>query len=135
KGIVTLKENHELLNPEAVIDLEKDSIAAVTSKGRLLIFKLRQLPNLKKGKGNKIISIPKKELKSTTPEILSFLKILPLNANFFIYSGRHFLKLSPGNQKNYTGMRGHRGKKLPRGYQNVDRVEIIPIEPIGDSAD
>ena len=135
KTIVTLKENHELLNPEAVIDLEKDSIAAITSKGRLLIFKLRQLPNLKKGKGNKIISIPKKELKSTTPEILSFLKILPLNANLFIYSGRHFLKLSPGNQKDYTGMRGHRGKKLPRGYQNVDRVEIIPIEPNGDSAD
>ena len=135
KAIVTLKENHELLNPEAVIDLEKDSIAAITSKGRLLIFKLRQLPNLKKGKGNKIISIPKKELKSTTPEILSFLKILPLNANLFIYSGRHFLKLSPGNQKDYTGMRGHRGKKLPRGYQNVDRVEIIPIEPNGDSAD
>ncbi|MBU0465180.1 MAG: DNA topoisomerase IV subunit A, partial [Proteobacteria bacterium] len=135
KAIVTLKENHELLNPEAVMDLEKDSIAAITSKGRLLIFKLRQLPNLKKGKGNKIISIPKKELKSTTPEILSFLKILPLNANLLIYSGRHFLKLSPGNQKDYIGMRGHRGKKLPRGYQNVDRVEIIPIEPNGDSAD
>jgi len=135
KAIVTLKENHELLNPEAVIDLEKDSIAAITSKGRLLIFKLRQLPNLKKGKGNKIISIPKKELKSTTPEILSFLKILPLNANLLIYSGRHFLKLSPGNQKDYIGMRGHRGKKLPRGYQNVDRVEIVPIEPNGDCAD
>ena len=135
KAIVTLKENHELLNPEAVIDLEKDSIVAITSKGRLLIFKLKQLPNLKKGKGNKIISIPKKELKSTTPEILSFLKILPLNANLFIYSGRHFLKLSPGNQKDYTGMRGHRGKKLPRGYQNVDQVEIVLIEPKGDCAD
>ncbi|MBT6338721.1 MAG: DNA topoisomerase IV subunit A [Desulfobacula sp.] len=127
KAVVTLKENHELLNPGAVIDLEKDSIAAVTSKGRLLIFKLRQLPNLKKGQGNKIISIPKKELKSSTPETLSFLKILPLNANLFIYSGRHYLKMSPGNQKDYTGMRGHRGKKLPRGYQNVDRVEIVPI--------
>ena len=127
KAVVTLKENHELLNPEAVIDLEKDSIAAVTSKGRLLIFKLRQLPNLKKGQGNKIISIPKKELESSTPETLSFLKILPLNANLFIYSGRHYLKMSPGNQKDYTGMRGHRGKKLPRGYQNVDRVEIVPI--------
>ena len=127
KAVVNLKENHELLNPEAVIDLERDSIAAVTSKGRLLIFKLRQLPNLKKGQGNKIISIPKKELKSSTPETLSFLKILPLNANLFIYSGRHYLKLSPGNQKDYTGMRGHRGKKLPRGYQNVDRVEIVPI--------
>jgi len=127
KAVVTLKDNHELLNPEAVIDLEEDSIAAITSKGRLLIFKLRQLPNLKKGQGNKIISIPKKELTSPNPEILRFLKILPVNANLFIHSGRHFLKLSPGNQKDYTGMRGHRGRKLPRGYQNVDRVEIVPL--------
>jgi topoisomerase-4 subunit A len=127
KAVVTLKENHELLNPEAVIDLEKDYIAAITSKGRLLIFKLNQLPNLKKGQGNKIISIPKRELKPPVPETLNFIKILPLNANIFIYSGKHYLKLNPGNQKNYTGMRGHRGKKLPRGYQNVDRVEIVPI--------
>jgi len=127
KAVVTLKENHELLNPEAVIDLEKDYIAAITSKGRLLIFKLNQLPNLKKGQGNKIISIPKRELKPPVPETLNFIKILPPNANIFIYSGRHYLKLNPGNQKDYTGMRGHRGKKLPRGYQNVDRVEIVPI--------
>ncbi len=60
KAIVTLKENHELLNPEAVIDLEKDSIAAITSKGRLLIFKLRQLPNLKKAKEIKLFPSPKK---------------------------------------------------------------------------
>ena len=127
KAVVTLKENHELLNPEAVIDLEKDYIAAITSKGRLLIFKLNQLPNLKKGQGNKIISIPKRELKPPVPETLNFIKILPPNANIFIYSGRHYLKLNPGNQKDYTGMRGHRGKKLPREYQNVDRVEIVPI--------
>jgi topoisomerase IV subunit A len=132
KAVVNLKGNHQLLTPEAVVDLKKDSIAAITSYGRLLIFKLSQLPNLKKGQGNKIISIPKKTLDSTNPETLSFLKILPLNANLVIYSGRHFLKLSPGNQKDYTGMRGHRGKKLPRGYQKVDRVEIVPIESNSD---
>ena len=129
KAVITLKTNHHLLQPDKVVDLGKDTVAAVTSKGRLLMFALDQLPNLKKGQGNKIISIPKKELRSTTPEKLKFLKILPANSNFVIYSGRHFLKLSPGNQKNYIGMRGHRGKKLPRGYQNVDTVEILPIEP------
>ena len=132
KTIVTLKADHQLLTPEPVIDLENDSIAAITSAGRLLIFKLRQLPNLKKGKGNKIISISQKGLRSPNPEILIFLKILPENTNLFIYSGRHFLKLGPGNQKDYTGMRGQRGKKLPRGYQNVDRVEAVPIEPNSD---
>jgi len=132
KAIVSLKKNHELLTPEAVIDLENDSIVAVTSEGRILIFKLRQLPNLKKGQGNKIISIRKKALNSPFPETLNFLKILPFNANIIIHSGRHYLKLSPGNQKDYTGMRGHRGKKLPRGYQKVDRVEIVLIESNSD---
>ena len=129
KAVITLKPNHQLLHPDKVVDLGKDTIAAVTSKGRLLIFALDQLPNLIKGQGNKIISIPKKELSSKNPEKLKFLKILPEHSNFVIHSGRHFLKLTPGNQKNYTGMRGHRGKKLPRGYQKVDKVEIVPIKP------
>ncbi|MBC2705325.1 DNA topoisomerase IV subunit A [Desulfobacula sp.] len=129
KSVITLKPNHHLLLPDKVVDLGKDTIAAVTSKGRLLIFSLDQLPNLKKGQGNKIISIPKKELSLTNPEKLKFLKILPENSNLVIHSGRHFLKLTPGNQKNYKGMRGHRGKKLPRGYQKVDKVEIVPIKP------
>jgi topoisomerase-4 subunit A len=128
KAVITLKGNNQLLKPANVVDMEKDSIAAVTSKGRLLIFTLNQLPNLKKGIGNKIISIPKKELNSEDPEKLKFLKILPLDSNLVIYSGKHFLKLGPGNQKDYTGMRGHRGKKLPRGYQNVDRIQIEAIK-------
>jgi len=129
KSVVALKPNHQLLYPDKVVDLKTDTIAAVTTSGRLLIFTLDQLPNLKKGQGNKIISIPKNKLNPTDPEKLKFLKILPLNSNLVIHSGKHFLKLSPGNQKDYTGMRGHRGKKLPRGYQNVDSVEIVPIEP------
>ncbi len=130
KAVITLKDKNQLLPPSKVVNIEQDSIAAVTSKGRLLIFTLDQLPNLKKGIGNKIISIPKKELKKPNPEKLTFLKILPLNCNLVIHAGKHYLRLSPGNQNDYTGMRGHRGKKLPRGYQNVDRVEVLPIEEL-----
>ncbi|MEN8211210.1 MAG: DNA topoisomerase IV subunit A [Thermodesulfobacteriota bacterium] len=133
KAVVTLKENSQLLHPQKVIDLEKDHIAAVTSLGRLLIFTLNQLPNLQKGMGNKIISIPKKEVNSPDGERLKFLKILPLDSFLVIHSGKHFFKLTPGNQKDYTGMRGHRGKKLPRGFQNVNRVEILPINSGVDS--
>lgn len=127
KAVVTLKKNAGLVSPDRITDLETDSIAAITSKGRLLIFKLSQLPNLKKGMGNKIISIPKKAREKQNPEKVKFLKILPENSNVVIHSGKHFLRLSPGNQENYTGMRGHRGKKLPRGYQNVNRIDIIPL--------
>ena len=98
------------------------------SGGRLLIFDLNQLPYLKKGKGNKIISIPKAQQKSKGPEKLKFLKILPLHANLVIHSGKHQLKLTPGNQNDYTGLRGRRGKKLPSRFSHVDSVEIIQVE-------
>ncbi len=128
KAIVSLKQGNQLLQPQKIYDLDQDHIAAVTSSGRLLIFTLNQLPSLQKGKGNKIISILKTALKAKGSEKLKFLKILPLNSILVIHSGKHFLKLTPGNQKDYTAMRGRRGRKLPRGYQNVNRVEVI-MEP------
>lgn len=125
KAVVTLKDRFELLEPEPIADLETDRIAAITSKGRLLIFGLNELPCLKKGLGNKIISIPKKEWNSDDPEYLKCLKILPLHANLVVHSGKHFVRLNPGNQMDYTGKRGHRGRKLPRGYQNVSRLDVL----------
>ena len=130
KSVVNLKNNHELLEPDGILDLEKENIMAITNKGRLLIFSLKQLPYLKKGQGNKIISIPEKERYAKNPELLKFLKTLPENSNIVIHSGKHALKLGPGNQKDYTGLRGHRGKMLPRPYVNVERVEIIPVERV-----
>jgi topoisomerase-4 subunit A len=128
KAVITLKEGFNPLAPQQVSDLETDLIVAITSQGRLLIFPVNQLPQLKKGKGNKIITIPKKQLNSNDPEKLKHLKILPLNSNLVIYSGKHFLRLNPGNQTDYMGMRGYRGKKLPRGYQIVDKIEVSPIK-------
>jgi topoisomerase-4 subunit A len=128
KAVVTIKQGFNLLPPQQVSDFETDLIAAITSQGRLLIFPVNQLPKLKKGQGNKIITIPKKQLHAKDPEKLTHLKILPLNSNLVIYSGKHFLRLNPGNQTDYMGMRGYRGKKLPRGYQNVDKIEVTPIK-------
>ncbi|MCG8567742.1 MAG: hypothetical protein MI747_21960 [Desulfobacterales bacterium] len=132
KAVVTVKENRKLMAPQLINDVETDTIVAVTNKGRLLIFPLSQLPQLKKGQGNKIITIPKKEQEGKDPERLKLLRILPLGANLVIHAGKHFLRLGPGNQKDYTGMRGYRGKKLPRGYRRVDRLEVIPVEDMTD---
>ncbi len=129
KAVISLKEGNLPLTPEPVPDFETDMILAITNKGRLLIFTLNQLPRLKKGKGNKIIGIPKASDTDPDPEKLKFLKILPLNSNLVIHSGKHFLRLSPGNQSDYTGMRGRRGKLLPRGYRSVDNVEVISLQP------
>ena len=128
KAVITVKENSALMAPRAIGDLETDTIVAVTNRGRLLIFPVNELPRLKKGQGNKIITIPKKERTGSNPEKLKLLSILPHQSNLVIHAGKHYLRLGPGNQQDYSGARGLRGKMLPRGYRNVDRLEIIPIQ-------
>lgn len=132
KAIITVKKDQTVFEPSQVNDMKADQVAAVTSKGRMLIFSLNQLPCLKKGKGNKIISIPQKMALAKDPEKLKFLKILPLQSTLVIHSGRHELKLTPGNQKDYKGMRGRRGKKLPQAFQKVDNVSIVPVKAQND---
>ncbi len=132
KAVISLRPEQLPVPPEPVPDIKTDNVLAITSRGRLLIFELNQLPRLKKGKGNKIIHIPRADRKETDPEKLKFLKILPLNSNLVIHAGKHFLRLGPGNQKDYTGMRGRRGKLLPRGYRNVDTIDVIPVQPADD---
>ena len=125
KAVVTLKNSAVLMPPQPVKNLDTEAVVAVTTRGRMLIFPLGELPQLKKGQGNKIITIPRKERIASDPEKLKFLKILPLRADIVIQSKKHSLVLNAGNQADYAGMRGQRGKLLPRGYRDVDKLEII----------
>ena len=127
KSVITVKKQAAPMPPQPVFDIKTDAVAAVTTTGRMLIFPLHELPRLKKGQGNKIITIPKKQRLSSDPERLKFLKILPLHSNLVIHSGKHFFALNAGNQTDYIGTRGHRGKLLPRGYRKVDRLEVTPM--------
>jgi topoisomerase IV subunit A len=125
KAVISLKKNHEILKPDGIDNIKTDMVLAVSNMGRILIFPLKQLPYLKKGQGNKIIAIPQKDRDASPPELLKFLKTLPQKSNILIYSGKHKLNLSPGNQKDYCGMRGQRGKKLPKPFTLIDQVDII----------
>jgi len=126
KALITISENGKLLAPQLINNINNEILAAVTTKGRLLIFPVSQMPKLDKGKGNKIISIPKKELNSSDPEKLKILKILPDDVNLVINTNKDSLILNKGNQENYLGKRAQRGKLLPRGYQNITSIDIEP---------
>ena len=127
KALINITDNSEFLPPQLINDIANEMIAAVTTKGRLLIFPVSQMPKLDKGKGNKIISIPKKELNGSDPEKLKLLKILPDNANLVINTQNDSLILNKENQENYFGKRAQRGKKLPRRYQIIISLEIEPL--------
>jgi topoisomerase IV subunit A len=123
KALINIPENANLLEPQLINNIKDELMAVVTTKGRLLIFKASEMPMLDKGKGNKIIAIPKKELLSSDPEKLKILKILPDNSNLVINIKGDSLILNKGNQENYFGKRAQRGKKLPMGYLNITSLD------------
>ncbi|MBF0389563.1 MAG: DNA topoisomerase IV subunit A [Desulfamplus sp.] len=125
KAIINLTENGSLLPPQYIDNEKSDLIIAITTTGRCIIFPVSQMPILDKGKGNKIIGIPFEELTKPDGERIKVLKVLPYGASIAIHTAKHLLKLNPSNQQNYHGRRGYRGRKLPRGYHNVNHVEII----------
>ncbi|MBF0229455.1 MAG: DNA topoisomerase IV subunit A [Desulfamplus sp.] len=125
KTIINLAENGILMQPQFIANIESDLILTITTTGRTLIFPVNEMPILEKGKGNKIVGIPAEELAKKDGERVKILNILQSDASIVINSGKHSLKLNPSNQENYHGRRGYKGKRLPRGYQNVNSIEII----------
>ena len=123
KAVLTLPKNAHPLPPVYVADPETDLLVAITNEGRMLVYALNNLPTLARGKGNKIINIPSARTRSRE-ELLVALIALPLGHNLVVHAGKRYLKLKPGNLTDFNGKRGQRGRKLPRGFQNVSGVEI-----------
>ncbi|MFH2067551.1 MAG: DNA topoisomerase IV subunit A [Pseudomonadota bacterium] len=124
KAVLSLSKNALPLPIVKIRDISSDSIVAVSNEGRMLIFPIKDLPELSKGKGNKIIGIPAARAKARE-ELVAIIAVLPMGHHLVIHSGKRSLTLKPGNLFEYRGERGRRGKRLPRGFQNVDRLEMI----------
>lgn len=123
KAILKLASGSLPLPPQTVDSRKKDALVAISNEGRILIFPASELPTLSKGKGNKIIQIPPARARARE-ELLAHLVLLPPGSDLVVHAGKRHLTLSPGNQVDYQGERGRRGRKLPRGFQKVDRVEV-----------
>jgi topoisomerase-4 subunit A len=127
KALVNLPANAEVMTPHVVSSLDTDEIVAITNQGRMLIFPIKDLPQLSKGKGNKIINIPAAKAKERE-EFVSHLIALPQGASMTMYAGKRKLGLKPEDLDNFRGERGRRGALLPRGLQRVSRIDVEPVE-------
>ena len=123
KAMLTLPPGAAPLEPIAVRDVETDRVVAVTNEGRMLIFPLKDLPELARGKGNKIIQIPKERARSRE-EYLTKLFLLPVDQDLIVYAGKRHVTLKGATLEAFVGMRGRRGRKLPRGFRNVDHMAV-----------
>jgi len=96
-------------------------IAAVSSIGRLLMFEMDELPELAKGKGNKLINIPTKKYQSGEEKLIAA-AVVPEDGNLQVYSGSRIMTIKWNDTDQYYGERALRGSLLPRGWRSVDRL-------------
>jgi topoisomerase-4 subunit A len=105
--------------------LNTDSfVAIVSSEGRLLITTTKEIPRLNKGKGSIIFKIPKNK-RENNDEILTHLIELAENQSIKIIAGKRTLTLKPSDWQLFIGNKGARGQLLPRGFRNINNIELI----------
>ena len=121
KAMLNLTPNAKVLQPAAVARVETDRIVAVTSAGHLLAIPASDLPELDKGKGNKLIDIPKSRL--GTERVIAVAAVSP-GQSLLVRSGQRSMSLSFKDLDEYVGARASRGGLLPRGWQKVDGLDV-----------
>jgi topoisomerase-4 subunit A len=142
KGKATLRvpPGARVLKPQRVSDPEQDWLAVITTSGHLLVYLADELPRMARGKGVKMINIPSKRLKSGEERVLCAVTLregsksgeervlcavtLREGSQLIIHSGKRYLRLKSGDLEHYWGERGLRGRKLPRGFQQVRTADV-----------
>jgi topoisomerase-4 subunit A len=100
----------------------RDRIVVATTAGHLLMFSVAELPELDKGKGNKLISIPKARLESGEERVAGVAVVAEGSGEVTLYAGQRKLILKWSDLVEYGGNRATRGGLLPRGFRHVDRL-------------
>ena len=111
-----------LLEP-GLHETEGVNVAAVTNQGRLLVFALKDLPELAKGKGNKLLNVPSAAFKSGEEELIGAV-VVGEKDELLVHAGQRHLRMKAKDLKSYEGERARRGRRLPRGFQKVDRLSV-----------
>ena len=122
KQLLTLPAGAGVLPLAPVADAEDGVLVAATTEGYLLAFYLNELPELSRGKGNKLINIPPKARQGG--EKVAGVIALAQGQDCLVWAGQRYLRLSWSDTENYWGERAQRGRKLPRGFQKVSRLSL-----------
>lgn len=122
KTMITLPENAKVLPPLEIYGPD-DMLLSITAVGRMLMFPVADLPELSKGKGNKIVSIPAAQA-AAGEDRLAWLFVLPPQTSITLHFGKRKLTLRPEDLQKFRAERGRKGSPLPRGLQRIDRIDV-----------
>ncbi len=131
KAVLGVPSGARVLAPQPVTDLDTDLVAAASSDGRLLVFPLRELPQLARGKGVRILGLPAGRARQPTLPALGTLAamiavaVLPAGAHLRVHAGKHYRSFKPAELEPFRAERARRGTALPRGFQNVQALEVL----------
>jgi topoisomerase-4 subunit A len=127
KTVLNVPEK-SLVLPPAFVPSPDCLVLVVSSEGKMLAFKVSDVPEMPKGKGNKLydIATPKAAARE---EVLTGLAVVPPNGSVVLWSGEKQKVLSWADIKEFKGQRAQRGAVLPRGWRDIDRIEGQPPPP------
>ncbi len=118
KAVLNLPDGARQLPPLLVPDPNSDLLAVASTAGHLLLFPAAELPQMARGKGNKLIGIPAARLRSGE-ERCAAVAVLRPGQGLVVYAGKQHMLLSPADLEHFRGTRAARGGRLPKGYQRV----------------
>ncbi len=124
KAQISLPRGAQLLPVVAVPDYDSGQIVSITSDGYIAMLEVKSVPQLAKGKGNKIQGIPPRRIKAGEEEV-AFITCLAGKQKLVIHCGKKYKSMNLKELEDYRIERGKRGRKLPRGYQNVTAIEVV----------
>jgi topoisomerase-4 subunit A len=124
KAQISLPKGAQLMPVVSVPDYDSGQVVSITSDGYIALLDVKSVPQLARGKGNKIQGIPPRRVKSGEEEI-AFIICLAGKQKLIIHSGKKYKTMNLKELEEYRIERGQRGRKLPRGYQNVTAIEVV----------
>ena len=123
KAVLKATKGAKVLMPQLVTDIKKDYLAAATTTGQMLVFKVKELPQMPKGKGNKILNVPTAKF-AKGEEAIAGVAVFDEGKTLVVHTAKGELTVSPEEVDLYEGERTQRGGRLPKGYQEVKGIEV-----------
>jgi topoisomerase-4 subunit A len=129
KTVLSVPENAHVLAPAPVLSADS-LVAVISSEGKLLVFPVGEIPEMPRGKGNKLYDIPSKKARART-ELMTAVAVVPPKASLVLCSAEQQKVLEWRELEDYRGERAQRGAVLRRGWpRKIDRMEAkLPTPP------
>jgi len=122
KTVLNVPQNAHVLAPAPVLSTDA-LVAAISSEGKLLAFPVGEVPEMPRGKGNKLYDIPGKKA-AARQELMTAVAVVPPDASLILWSGEQQKTIEWRDLQGYVGQRAQRGAVLKRGWpRKITRME------------